>query len=392
MAAQRDYYEVLSVARDADAGAIKDAFRALALKYHPDRNKEPGAEDKFKEMAAAYAVLSDPEKRRAYDERGFAGVAGFTPEELFRNVDLGDLMGGFGLDLGGLDGGGVFERFFGGRRRGPPRGRDLEVVLEIPLSRVMTGGEEQVSYARATPCGACRGTGAKDGTKLHRCAACDGTGRKTQETRRREHAGEVLVRNITPCGDCGGRGEVVDEVCSTCHGRRVLEEQRSLSVKVPVGAEEGMVLRVPGHGMPSDASGGVAGDLLVIVRTVADDRFERHDVDLWRRERVAVPDAVLGTQRTIPTPDGDVELTIPAGTQPGLVLRLAGKGLPELGGRTRGDLLVRVDVEIPEHLGKRQRELYEELRMHEKAAPGNHAHPKGAHVKSGRRAAKERVS
>jgi len=386
MAAQRDYYEVLGVARDADAKAIKDAFRALARQYHPDVNKQPGAEEKFKEIAGAYAVLSDPDKRKAYDDRGFAGVAGFTPDELFRDIDFGDLLGGLGFELGGAGGGGLFERFFGGRRRGPPRGRDLEVVLEIPLSRVVTGGEEQVSYARSSPCGACRGTGAKDGTKLHRCAACGGSGTKAQESRRREPAGEVLIRNLTPCADCAGRGEIVDEVCSTCRGRRTVEETRSLSVKIPVGVEEGMILRVPGHGMESEVPGGVAGDLLVVVRTAPDARFERHDADLWRRERVTVPEAVLGVQRTIPTLDGDVELTIPAGTQPDVVLRLAGKGVPVLGGRTRGDLYVGVEVVIPDHPSKRERALYEELGVLE--AQRAH-HPKDAQPKPRRRSVKE---
>lgn len=377
---QRDYYEVLGVSADADDKSIKDAFRDLALKYHPDRNKEPGAEERFKEIAAAYAVLSDPDKRKAYDTRGFAGVAGFSEEDLFRTVDFGDLFGGTGFDLGGFDlgsfgfgfgsgrDGDPFERFFGRRRRGPAPGRNIEVVLEVPLSRVATGGEEEVRFERSQPCGACHGTGAKDGTKLHSCAACQGTGRKTQHSRRKQQAGEVLVRSISGCPECGGSGRIVDETCSACHGEGIVRERQSLTVNVPVGAEDGMALRVPGHGMASKEAGGAAGDLFVIVRSAPDPRFERQDADLWRREEITVAEAVLGTQRTIPSMEGSVELDVPAGTQPGLILRLRGKGLPRFGGGRSGDLYVRIDIRIPERLSKPERRLYEQLRALETRA------------------------
>lgn len=361
---KRDYYEVLGVSRDADEKTIKDAFRTLALKYHPDRNKEPGAEEKFKEIAAAYAILSDAEKRKAYDTRGFAGVAGFSDDDLFRTVDFGDLLGGAGHGFGDLGfgmGGGLFDRLFGQRRVGPPRGRDIEVVVEVPLSRIVTGGEEKVRYQRSSICASCHGTGAKDGTKLHACASCEGAGQKSRESKRRERTGEVLVRSISICPECKGSGRIIEERCPTCHGRGDIEQEESLTVNVPIGADEGMVLRVPGHGMPSDQKGGIAGDLLVIVRTLADPRFERHDSDLWRRETITIPEAVLGTTKTIPSLDGTVDVAVPAGIQSGVVLRLAGKGLPRFGGQARGNLYVRVEVEIPERLTNRQRELYKEL-------------------------------
>jgi molecular chaperone DnaJ len=376
---QRDYYEVLGVPADADQKAIKSAFRDLALKYHPDRNKEPGAEEKFKEIAAAYAVLSDPQKRKAYDARGFAGVAGFSEEDLLRSVDFGDLFAGMGFDFGFGAGrsGGLFERFFGRRRTGPAPGRNIEVVLEIPLSRVAQGGEEKVSYLRTSKCSACHGTRAKDGTKLHACGACRGTGQKTEESRRQQRAGEVLVQSIKVCPECGGSGQIVEELCSPCHGHGIVTEQQSLTVNVPIGAEDGMVLRIPGHGLPSEEQGGAAGDLFVIVRTAADPRFERHDADLWRREEITIAEAVLGTERTIPSLDGSVELKVPAGTQPGLVLRLAGKGLPRFGGGRQGDLYVRVDVRVPERLSEKERKLYEELRALEKNEAGSRkARPK----------------
>jgi molecular chaperone DnaJ len=357
------------VPRDADSKAIKDAFRTLALKYHPDRNKEPDAEEKFKEIAAAYAVLSDPDKRRAYDARGFAGVAGFSEEDLFRHVNFEDLFGGLNFDFGGLGfGGGLFDRFVGRRHAGPPRGENIEVSLDIPLAKVVSGGEETVRYSRPATCRACRGTGAKDGTKFRRCAACQGSGTKTQETRRAEGAGEVTVRSIRTCPDCGGRGQVIEERCPTCTGRGVVEREESVTVTIPVGVEEGMVLRVPGHGMPSEAKNGVAGDLFVVVRTAPDPRFARRGADLWRTETISVPDAVLGAKRAAPTLDGSVDVTIRRGTQPGTILRLAGKGLPEFGGWRRGDLYLQVAVRVPEQVTKKERELYNQLRTLESDA------------------------
>jgi len=321
-------------------------------------------------------VLSDPDKRSAYDARGFAGVAGISEEELFRNVDFGDLFGGLNFDFGGLDlgfeGGGLFDRFFGRRRAGPPRGRNIEVLLSIPLSRVVSGGEEKVQYVRRSTCSACRGTGAKDGTRLHRCASCQGTGQKTRESRRRKGAGEteVIVRNVTECPECRGQGVIIDEPCPACKGTGVVDKEESLTVNIPIGVEEGMALRVPGHGMPSESPGGTPGDLFVIVRSKPDPRFERDGRDLWRRETITVPEAVLGSKRNVPSLNGSVEVSVPAAAQPGLVLRLARKGLPEFGGGRRGDLYVRLDVQIPEHLSKQERKLYEQLRALEKPATG----------------------
>jgi molecular chaperone DnaJ len=353
---------VLGVPRDATGKQIKDAFRTLALKYHPDRNKEPGAEERFKEIAAAYAVLSDPHKRREYDERGFAGVAGFSDEDLFREVDFQDLFGGLNFDFGGPGfGGGLFDRFFGRRRTGPPRGANVEVEVRVPLERIATGGEEKVRFMRPVSCPACKGSGAKAGTKPRRCEPCQGTGRRTQQSRRHEREGEVVVQSISVCPACQGRGEIIDQPCPQCDGRGQAEHEESLTVNVPAGCEEGMALRVPGYGMASEAKGGVPGDLFVIVRSLPDPRFERAGADLWRREAVTVPEAALGTHRTVPTLDGTVEVTIPQGTQPDAVLRLAGKGLPEFGGGARGDLYLRLRVQVPERLSAKERELYEQL-------------------------------
>jgi molecular chaperone DnaJ len=249
---QRDYYDVLGVPRDADAKTIKDAFRKLALQYHPDRSKEPGAEEKFKEIAEAYAVLSDPKKRAEYDSRGFAGIAGFSREDLFGGIDFGDIFGGLGVGFGREGfGEGIFERFWGPRRpRGPIPGENLEVDLEIPLKRVLTGGPETVTINRPQTCRSCQGSGAKPGTSPKTCETCRGTGRQV----RGETRGTVMVRQVTTCRSCGGRGSIIEEKCPDCQGAGEIQRDESITVQVPPGAEEGMALRVAGKGLPSSLS------------------------------------------------------------------------------------------------------------------------------------------
>ncbi len=372
---------MLGVARDATPKQIRDAFRSLALQYHPDRNKSPEAQEKFKEIAAAYAVLSDPAKRRDYDERGFAGVAGFTDQDLFRGMDFSDLFGGLNFDFGGLHGGfgeGLFDGFFGRRRAGPPRGEAIEVELRVPLERVAKGGEEKLRYARVVPCAACQGSGAKAGTTPRPCPQCQGSGRKVEASRRREGKGQVQVQQITVCPACDGAGHFVDQPCPECGGKGRRQQQESLTVNVPVGVHEGMALRVPGHGEPAPAPGGMPGDLFVIVRTLPDPRFERAGEDLWRTETLSIPQAVLGTTRRVPTLDAEVEVTIPPGTQPDTVLRLPGRGLPEFGAPRRGDLYLRLRLAVPERLGARERELYEQLRRLETAPAEPARQPEGA--------------
>lgn len=346
---------MLGVPREADQAAIKDAFRRLALRYHPDRNKEPGAEERFKEIAEAYAVLSDPKKRKEYDAAGFAGVAGLTPEDLFGGIDFGDLFGGLGFDF---PGGGLFEGLLGRRRAGPPRGENLEVTAEVPLERVVTGGKETVRLTRPGTCAACHGSGAKPGTASRRCAACGGTGQRV--VGRRE--GGVVFETITPCPACGGRRLVIDQPCPDCRGRGEVQRDETLTVNIPVGVEEGMALRIPGHGLPSREAGGVPGDLYVVVRSAPDPRFERDGADLWRAEKVHIAEAVLGTSLDVPTLDGRVAVTVPPGTQPDAVLRLRGKGLPVFGGKRRGDLYVRLRVQVPDRLAPEERRLWERLR------------------------------
>jgi molecular chaperone DnaJ len=352
-ATKRDYYEVLGVPRNADGKAIKDAFRTLAMQYHPDRNKEPGAEERFKEIAEAYAVLSNAKKRAQYDAGGFAGIpagdifAGADFESMFRDL-------GFGFDFGES----IFERFFGGRRRGPQRGADIEIEAQVLLERIARGGEETVRFRRATTCTECKGSGAKSGTRPRVCTACGGTGQKTSS--RREQG--VFIRQSSTCPDCGGRGNFIDAPCPACSGSGQLQREESLIVKIPPGAEDGLALRIPGKGEPSGGPGAAPGDLLIIVRAAPDERFARDGADLWRVQEIAVADAVLGAEIPVPTLDGAISVKVPAGTQPDSQLRLRGKGLPRFGGRGRGDLYVRLAVRLPERLGGEERKLWERLR------------------------------
>jgi molecular chaperone DnaJ len=357
---KRDYYEVLGVSRDADAKAIKDAFRQLALKYHPDRNKAADAEERFKEIAEAYAVLSDPKKRREYDTRGFAGVGGYSAEDLFGGIDFEDLFKDMGFDLG--FGGSIFENLFRHRRHPPAKGQDLEIRIMVPLERINHGGEESFRYSRQVSCPECGGSGAKPGTSPRTCPDCNGSGQKVLRQEGRREQGDFIFQQITTCPRCHGKGVIIDEPCQRCNGEGQIEQEESLKLTIPVGAEEGMALRIPGHGMPGPDAHTPPGDLFAIITTAPDPRFQRAGVDLWRDETIGIADAVLGTELIVPTLDGEVTVTVPAGIQPNEVLRLRGKGLPYYGGNDRGSLNIRIQIHIPEKLSRKQRELFAKLR------------------------------
>ncbi len=304
-------------------------------------------------------MLSDQKKRTDYDAGGFAGLKGVRPEDLYGGIDFNDLFGGLGFDFGG----GIFERFFGGRSahgrtHGPQRGENLEALLRVPLERVMHGGEEPVRVDRLVQCTACQGSGAKAGTAPRVCENCHGSGREMKSG----HEGGVMFQRVTTCPACHGRGSFIDQPCPDCHGRGQFERSETITVKVPVGVEEGMVLRIPGHGMAAPVANGVAGDLFVIVHALPDPRFVRDGADLWRAEDLRLPDAVLGTELSVPTLDGSAKVTIPPGTQPDTVLRLRGKGLPHFGGGQRGDLLLRLRLVVPANVSAAERRLYEQLR------------------------------
>jgi len=351
--AQRDYYEVLGVSRDADKKAIQQAYHKLAVRYHPDRCKEPGATEKFKEIAEAYAILSDPEKRRLYDSHGFSGVSHFTPQDLFGELDLGGIFGGHAFGFGESIFGDVFAR----RQTGPRKGSNIQVQLQVSLERVLSGGEETVHVRRPQACSTCDGSGAKPGTKPRKCEACNGTGQHV--TSRNDH--NVRFQQITTCNSCNGRGELIDEPCPECDGKREVHTEETLAVKIPSGISEGQALRIPGRGHSSPDSGGPAGDLLVRVVTKPDPRFERRGPHLWRVELIEIPDAVLGIKIDVPTLHGKATVNVPPGTQPDSVMRLHGEGLPRPGASQRGNLYITVRLHVPETLDDEQRELYQRL-------------------------------
>ena len=300
-------------------------------------------------------MLSDPRKRAEYDAHGFAGVADFSPQDLFAGINFDDIFGGLNFNFGG----GLFDTFFGRRPSGPPRGENIEVVLEVPLERVLRGGEEKLRYQRPANCPTCHGSGAKPGTAPRKCDACGGTGRKVESRRQKG----VMLQQISTCPACGGGGTFIEQRCPECKGSGRIVRDETLMVKIPVGIEEGTALRVAGHGLPGDRAGSAPGDLFVVVRSLPHEHFERAGPDLWHLQVVEVADAVLGDTLQVPTLDGKpVDVALAPGTQPETVLRLRGKGLPEFGGSRRGDLLVRIKVRIPERPSAEERRLYQQLR------------------------------
>jgi molecular chaperone DnaJ len=357
---QRDYYEVLGVPRDAGQQAIKGAFRKLARKYHPDRSTEPDAAERFREIAEAYRVLSDPSRRAAYDRGGFAGVGQVTPEDVWAGIDFGDLFGAGGP----VSAGGLFERLFGRQARpGPPRGADIQTEVMIPLTRVAAGGRQSVTIQRPGPCPSCSGTGARPGTAPRACPGCAGTGQQALTSRR----GNVTVQQVRPCPDCGGRGNVIDQPCPACSGTGQAIQHEQVTIRIPAGIPEQTTLRLAGRGMPAPVPGGQPGDAYVTIRSAPDPALARRGADLWHEAVVPVPDAVLGTTITVSSLEGNVTVSVPPGTQPGAVLQIPGKGLPRYRAPGRGSLNVLVTIPIPTTLNPRQRRLYEQLREQDTA-------------------------
>jgi len=353
-AGKRDYYEVLGVSRDADPQEMKKAYRKLAMEYHPDHNKEPDAEDKFKELSEAYGVLSDPEKRSRYDRGGFAGLDGMSSEDIYSNINFGDIFGGGG-------GGSIFDDIFGfgrgGRRRGPAPGSDVEVEITVPLKRILTGGEETVVYNRFEACPSCEGTRAKAGTEPRKCSECDGAGQKVFTTRQQG----MTFQQVAVCPECRGQGVFIDELCPDCDGRGSVEGETKIEINIPPGVEEGVALRVPGHGNLSPDPGAPPGDLIVIINTEKDKRFKRRGEHLHRDIKLQIPDAVFGTKVDVSTLVGEVEVKIPAGTQPGTTMRIPNEGLPGFRSGRRGDIYLNIKVEIPKKPSKEEKKIFKEL-------------------------------
>lgn len=346
---KRDYYEVLGVSRDADEAELKKAYRKLALQFHPDRNPDdPAAEERFKEVSEAYAVLSDPQKRQAYDRFGHAGLGG--PGGM--GPDFGDL-GGFTDLFNDLFGDLFGNQRAGGRRRGRgQRGADLRYNLEIELGDVVTGHEATISIPKMRPCKTCEGSGLRPGTRPEHCGRCRGTGQLMFQ--------QGFFRISRPCDVCGGEGEVVRERCTDCRGQGRTEGQQTITVRVPPGVDDGARLRLTAEG-EAGVAGGPAGDLYVVISVKEHPLFERDGPSLLCEVPVPFVKAALGAEIEVPTLDGKVTMRIVEGTQSGTTLRLRGKGLPTLRSKERGDQLVRLFVEVPTKLTDRQRELLEQF-------------------------------
>jgi len=355
MSAKRDYYEVLGVPRNAGKDDIKAAYRKLAMQYHPDRNKSPEAEEKFKEISEAYAVLSDDEKRKQYDAFGHEGIGQrYSPEDLFRGTDFGDLFRDFGF--GGFD---IFDFFFGrqrGPRYGPQQGQSIRYNMEITLEEAAKGLETEIEVPRTEQCSLCHGTGATPGTSPRQCPTCRGTGQV--EHSQSTPFGQFV--QVTTCSTCGGRGRVIDSPCQRCRGSGTEQQTRKIRVKIPPGVDNGSRLRLAGEG-DAGTRGGPPGDLYVVTYVKPHKIFERSDGDILATVPVSFVQIALGAEIEVPTLEGSAKLNIPPGTQTHTVFRLRGKGMPRLNGFGRGDELVRIIVQTPTKLTPNQRKLLEEL-------------------------------
>lgn len=364
---QRDYYEVLGVGRDASDADIKSAYRKLALKFHPDRNKDEGASDKFKEATEAYGILSDGDKRARYDRFGHAGVGGGPGGSGGPAVDFGDIFSQFGDIFGGRGGGGggsIFESLFGmgggrGRSQGKP-GRSLRASVEITMQEVLGGAERTLTLRRNETCESCEGSGAAPGGVKETCTGCGGQGAVHQQQ------GFFAVR--TACPRCQGEGSVISKPCGTCRGQGLSQKEREIEVRIPEGIEDGAQIRLSGQG-ESGRGGAPDGDLFVEVHVTEQEGFHRDGRDLYTEVGLTWPQAVLGDKIIVETLDGEARMSVPAGTPTGKLFRIASQGLPRLHGGARGDLLVRVYVEVPTKLTREQKSLVKKLReLEEKKA------------------------
>ena len=355
---KRDYYEVLGLDRSASQEQIKQAYRQLAMKWHPDRNSAPDATDRFKEVAEAYAVLSDQTKRAQYDATGHAGVSErWSTEDIFRDFDFGDFFGGRMGDIWN-----VFGDLFPGRSARPtarPQGADLRYDLHLNLDDAARGGEQVIKLTRSDRCKTCNGSGAKPGTKPVICSECRGSGEKQQVRADKT----MRVVTLTTCTRCNGRGMFIESPCITCKGAGLQFLPHSIKVQIPAGVEHGMLLRLAGQG-EAGPQGAPPGDLLVRIYIQPHPTLKRDGDDLYTVMPISFPDAALGTKVTVTClEDEKVIVTVPPGTQNGTMLRARGKGMPRLHGRGKGDLYVVVELKTPTDLTPRQRELLREFKM-----------------------------
>ena len=367
MANKRDYYEVLGISKNSEKGEIKNAYRKLALQYHPDRNKTPGAEERFKEISEAYAVLSDDDKRKRYDTYGHVGTeevfrgseANF--EEIFKDMGFGGVRdifeqffgsrGGFGR--GSSDPFGFGFGFGGGRQKG----RDILYDIDLSLEDVLKGKKDEIELPKMDRCTNCNGTGAAPGTKPRKCTVCNGQG----QTRRvySQNRFSTFV-SLEPCRTCHGEGEIIERPCGTCNGSGNIRTTKKLRLEIPRGVEDGMTLQLQGEGEPTE--NGMPGDLLIRTHIRPHPEFQRlEDGHLLTNQNLSFTDLALGTEIRVPTLEGQEKVKISPGTQSNSIIKLKGKGLPKYGGYGRGDEFVRINVKVPTKINDAQKALLKEL-------------------------------
>jgi len=355
---KRDYYEVLGVSKEATKEEIKKAYRKQALKYHPDKN--PGdkkSEENFKEAAEAYEVLSNDDKKARYDRFGHAGMGnsgngfgghGMTVEDIFSSFGdiFGDAFGGFG-------------GFSGGGRRGKrvSKGTNLRVKVKLTLQEIATGAEKKLKVTKYDTCESCNGTGAADASSMSTCSTCHGSGHVTRLTN--TMLGQMQTTSV--CPTCGGEGKTITKKCPACYGEGIVQKEEVIKINIPAGVAKGMQMTVGGKGN-APRRGGINGDLLVVFDEEEHNELIREGNDLIYNLFISIPDAILGTHVEVPTVENNVKIKIEAGTQPGKILRLRGKGLPEVNGYGRGDLLVNVNVLIPKNMTRDEMKAFEKFR------------------------------
>jgi molecular chaperone DnaJ len=369
---KRDYYEVLGVSKEATKDEIKKAYRKQALKYHPDKN--PGdkkSEENFKEAAEAYEVLSSDEKKARYDRFGHAGMGnngggfsgqGMTMDDIFSSFGdiFGDAFGGFGG--------------FGGARRGRRvnKGSNLRVKVKLTLQEIAAGAEKKIKVNKYDTCNSCGGTGAADASSLSTCSTCHGSGHVTRLTN--TMLGQMQTTSV--CPSCGGEGKTITKKCTACYGEGIVQKEEIIKINIPAGVGKGMQMTVGGKGN-APRRGGVNGDLLVVIDEEEHPELIREGNDLIYNLFISIPDAVLGTHVEVPTVDNNVKIKIDPGTQPGKILRLRGKGLPEVNGYGRGDLLVNVNVWIPKNVNKDELKIFEKFKDSDSFTPNPDKNDKG---------------
>jgi len=351
---KRDYYEVLGVQKNASEAELKKAYRQMAIKYHPDKNPgDKASEEKFKEAAEAYEVLSNPEKKQKYDQYGHAGLgnaSGFGGGSM--NMD--DIFSHFGDIFGDMFGGGYSSR--GQRSRRVNKGSNLRVKVKLTLEEIANGVEKKIKVNKYINCSTCNGTGAKGGSSYSTCSTCHGTGHVTRVTN--TFLGQMQTSSA--CPSCGGEGQIITDKCNTCFGNGIVKGEEIISLNIPAGVSEGMQLSVSGKGNAA-ARGGINGDLIILTEEIEHPLLMRDNENLLYEHYISIPEAALGTNIEVPTINGKARVKIDPGTQSGKVLRLKGKGLPSLNSYSRGDLLVNVNVWTPQVLSKEEKAIMEKI-------------------------------